>query len=207
MNLFKSLLLIGIVNITVSCNWRTCDITYLSEYIANKEHGLAVGLHENGFELEAKYIPSYLSAYQEYEAHLSDIPFDSLVVSYGSCRSFVFTIQTEGKTRNILGYKTSSLDEIKQRQYEVDFRFGQHLYLDVDGERFYPQLCSAQNTSIGGKSGIKVMLTFVAETKDSSLLKDKDLNLYFNDPFFETGLTRYPIKNNDIQHIPKLKIL
>jgi len=201
-----SLFIIVIVYNT-SCNETDVDLHRLRDYLSCEKHGLIVGLHENDFEFCLQYIPSELAAYQEYVTKLSTQPFDSLVNNYAHCQSFVFTVKAQRDFNNILSWGINSPDELKRRQYEVDYHMGDYFYLDVNGEKFYSQLCTAQNLNFGGQCEIKVMLTFVAESKSSSLVKGQDLKLYFNDPFFDTGLTCYTIKNEDIQRIPKLKIL
>ena len=179
----------------------------LRDYIACEKHGLVVDLHKNDFQIHLQYIPSELTAYRDCQAKLTMQSFDSLVSSYKHCQSFVFTVNAQWNFGNILYYGINSPDELERRQYEVDYHMGDYYYLNVNGEKFYSQLYTAQNLNIGGQSEIKVMLTFVAESKNSSLVKGRDLKLYFNDPFFDTGLTCYSIKNKDIQRIPKLKIL
>lgn len=202
----STLIIILICN--VSCNNLTFkDSKSLNEYANDKRNGLVIKKEKNGFLLEAKFLPSDICAFEEHEANLSSAMFDSLSVIYSSCRSFVFNISTKENMDNILAYKANSLENIKKRQHVVDFRMGNYFFLEIDGEKIYPQLSSAQNVSIGEQRGLKVRLTFVADTHDSPLLKEQDLRLYFDDPFFDTGSTCFTIKNKDILRVPKLKIL
>jgi len=97
------------------------------------------------------------------------------------------------------------MEELKERQHELDFHMTNYFYLEIGGKRFYPQLSSSGNTPCKSGSGLWIRLLFVAESKDSPLLVNKDLELFFNDPFFNTGITKFTFLNEFIQAIPKLK--
>nr|WP_321355565.1 hypothetical protein [uncultured Draconibacterium sp.] len=191
-----------------NCN-RKREFEKISDYqlfISKSKNGLVCSRQVNGFSFEAKYIPPELCALEQRQSGTKDLQIDSLITQNKYSKTFLFTVQNDGHNNlpNLLWFKIESKTELKNREKHIDCQFDQHFKLKIGDNIYSPQLYTVDRTFVDSRK-LVFRLKFIADSKSSLILDERDFALVFEDPYFETGISKFYFKKESIIVIPQLK--
>ena len=178
------------------------------KYLNDKKNGLVYEKSVNGFKLIMKYISPEFLAYKEIgtkEGQSSHSDKDSLIASYQKGVTVLFSIAEEQEEikHDITQYNVFSEEEFKRRFHELHFNINEHIWINHEAGKVKPGLSMLESTfELGGPR--KFYLVFDAQNEWGALNKLEKLDIVFNDVFFDTGISHFIFKQQDINNIPKL---
>jgi hypothetical protein len=186
----------------VSCTKSSLKETDYFKYINNPENGLVKSREINGFRLQMKYYSPDLQALQEIghaDSVLSDEKKDSLVAGYKNGLAFLFSILELNPQpgKDVVQYGVFSEREFKERFNRLHFNINEHFWISNGKETVPPGLSILESTF--ELSGPK---TFYLVFEDTG--KEEEIDVVFNDVFFDTGISHFIFKRRDIRNLPNL---
>lgn len=178
-------------------------------WVQDTENGLIKTKRLKGLQLEARYLPAPYLAYREFKSLNETVAFDSLLSAYTCGLAFQFTLSASLQDReygNLMYYETTSQEDLMARQRYLSFSGQEFIHLEYNGQTLLPALVQFE-----GYDALTNSLRFQASFespmqscggKDSTLAS---LTFVFDDPFWNSGTTRFLWEENVLEKIPQLK--
>jgi hypothetical protein len=188
----------------VSCGGNIDDEQDYYKWLNNEAHGLIKTRKINGFSITMKYLPADLLVYNQCE-QASKSKRDSLLARYKNGYTFLFTItdDIEDTKSDIIFYNVYSEEEFKIRFSNLHFNIGQYIWINYESEQYFPVLSIMENT-YNLKQSRSFYLVFSDKDKLDEILKMEKVDIVFNDIFFETGISHFIFKKNDLESVPSI---
>ena len=117
----------------------------------------------------------------------------------------LLTIEHETKGTDATNYQVNNLPEFRQRISELNFEIKNHLFIkNKNGEKKFPVLATFENLyEVGGKKSFYIVFTRDSKNKDVS----PTIDVVFQDPFFDTGISHFMFEQDKIDNLPELQFI
>lgn len=207
----RGILIYFLFPILVSChNPKQLSWSQYSAWL--NDHGEFI-IRESRYEdikFTVRYIPADVSAYRDFQSlnqYAGTLEFDSLVNLYECGLRFQLSIESDIETKNLLYFNSKDDGDYKLRVETLSFYPEEFISIVANENIQYPVLSQFEGYSeLTNK--IVVHLVF-----DPSWYQCKSFapmahsfSLVFNDPFWDTGISRFEFDAEQLEAIPNLTI-
>ncbi|TAJ11144.1 hypothetical protein DMA11_18015 [Marinilabiliaceae bacterium JC017] len=178
-------------------------------YIEDPSNGLKKIKSFEEVNFIVKNIPAQLRVLQEREQELVMSDLDSVMQEYAQSLVFQFSIIPGEKctVRDLRYYGIYTDDDYMQRQKVLNYYMSEYFILRCNDRFYTPKICHLeQDYGVSGK--LNFLLVFVPDDDSdvNTLSTAKEIKIEFNDPFFNTHLTKFIFSNKDLKAVPKIEI-
>ena len=175
----------------------------LAEYrsfLNDPANGLMKVSKVNGIKISAVYLPQDFLALQELGNKGSSSDFERARAEYQEGKTFMLIFESEEKGRDLVYHGLSKPEEYNQRQYDLNFVFGNAVSLKLnDKTELLPKLHYWENTyGLRDKKILQVVFS------DQQLQSSQDLVLQFADPIFESGISQFVFNQEHLNQLPRV---
>lgn len=170
----------------------------------DSENGMIQSKSINGLILTVKYLPANFLAFDEIR---KDKYFkgdkDSLLKQYQNGHNILLSIAPDPKVRGnqealYLGLK--SFQEFDDRVHALNFELEQFTKVLEDVKYESKPILSVLGNTFGLQNNRSVVMTFPVENQSF-----KEVVFEFDDPFFQTGKSKFKFLKEDIKELPIIK--
>lgn len=199
MKVNKFLVFITLSLVLFSCKNEITNVPEYLKYLANPKNGIVKEKEVGGLIYKVKYLPVEYLAYRS-----KDLENEQ---KYAKTLSFLFTI-TPDSTNNVdlnkLG--VSNYEEYSQRIHQFNFEMQNNISIKAGRKIINPQFVQFENNY-----GIKheksfIVICTVDKNLDNSFAKENELQFIFNDPIFNSGISKFKFFKEDLEDLPKLSL-
>lgn len=203
--LFSASMFLGCSRMTIESDHE------MLRWINNEENGFTQSKYANGLKLTVKYLPMEYLVLKELKSSktYSRKTVDSLIGRYKNSKAFVFTIspdEREESGSDVMYKNVQSLSEFKQRVWDMNFNINQFVKLKSDKSEFEPVLSTMENIYGLGKQR-SVYFVFSDNEKSKGLHEATDLDFVYTDEIYNTGISHFIFKKDDLDKLPKVNFL
>ncbi|SNZ01681.1 hypothetical protein [Flagellimonas pacifica] len=188
-----------------SCTRSIGSETAFLKWLDNPKNGLVKKASANGFSFSLKFLPSEYLAYTELKKGNDEKGWNELLHDFESSMSVLFSIEHDMHGIDATNYDIQNMAAYKERINELNFGLKQHLFIKgSEGKKIRPVLTTFENNyEIGGKKTFYV----VFPKTDEEQWKTESLDIVFDDPFLDTGISHFAFKKQHIDQIPTLEFI
>lgn len=208
--LYRNILVLSVLIFT-QCQRSIESEADFQKWLHTPENGFVQQKKVNNLVITTKYLPPSYLALSDLKAfeQPSQLMFDSLMLAYKNSLTFVMTIQPdkEKKANGDVMYRgVSDYLSYKERVAQMNFGMDEYVRLYIGGKTFKPVLTTFDNTYslVEHRS---LYLVFAEEKEGEGLFTGDILDLAFNDEVFNTGISHFKFRREDIQNTPKINFL
>jgi hypothetical protein len=199
----RTFVLLALLLLVLSCRQnRDTQVRDLYRWLNDVDNGLTKTKIIDDVQITVKYLPAQLQAYRELEGKESKFLFDSLVSGYSNQKTFIMSFKSIFDDKNIVYKDVSDKKDYDQRIMDLSFNMGRKLKITACGSDLGPTLFHYE-PSYGSNKTINVYVVFAGE-KVMSCMEPLDIEYYDN--VFNTGISHFTFKQEDIDRIPEIKI-
>jgi len=192
----------------ISCQEKVDSVTAFRQWLHQSDNGFTVEKQSNNLILTASYLPNTYLAYRDLQAEAYQnqniVTFDSLKQLYEHSITFTLTLRPD-KTKKASGdvmYRgVNNYMEYKQRATDLNFGMEAYFSLKAGAQTLKPVLSTFENT-YSMVEHRTIYLVFTEEQAKSSILDTEELELVFNDEIFQTGISHFKFKKENLQQLP-----
>lgn len=205
LKVFKCYFAVLSVLILTGCTNSLKTESALLEWLNEPENGYVKRHHANGFSMTLKYLPAEYLAYKESKEDPSLLEWNDLLGEFKDSRTFLLSIEHELAGVDVTNYGVRDMPAYKKRISQLNFNIKDYLFLkDGSGQKSKPALTTFENLyEIGGKKVFYIV--FSKEQNDYT--PPEHLDIVFEDPFLETGISHFVFKTDDIDNLPPLQFI
>ena len=201
----RSFLIIASMVLILGCNSSFKSERAFLKWINNPESGFVKKTSANGFSLQMKYMPPEYLAIIEMSKEEAEMEINILTKQFEDSRTFLLTVEHDISGIDVTNYGVNNMPEFKERMNELNFQIKDYLFLRTEeGKKIRPVLTTFENLyEIGGKKSFYVVFPKEQEIK----MATENLDIVFEDPFFDTGINHFMFKTEKIDNLPPLQFL
>jgi hypothetical protein len=189
-----------------SCTTSIRTETAFLKWLDNPKNGLVKKASANGFSFSLKYLPSEYLAYTEMTKGNDGKNREEFLNDFEGSISMLFSIEHDIQGIDATNYDVQNMVGYKQRINELNFGLKEHLFIKgTDGKKIRPVLTTFENSyEIGGKKTFYVVFPKIPSIQQ----KTESVDIVFDDPFLDTGISHFVFKKQNIeQQIPTLEFI
>ena len=201
-------LLVGIVLLSCSESIKTKKQFY--SWLNDPDNGLVKKVTVGPLDFQVKYIPAEYLAFDEWEQEeTKELSLQELIEEYNNSLTFLFTITPNGTGGDvdIMRAGVNNYKEYSERVHEMNFNLKEYVSLKVDEVVYKPVLTRLENIyGVGNYRNFHVV--FAPSVEDSVTIRQgARYDFTFSDQFFETGISHFVFKRENIVELPKLEFI
>ncbi|MBO9703619.1 MAG: hypothetical protein J7604_25670 [Sporocytophaga sp.] len=193
----------------ISCSKsKISNFTEYMKWINNPEHGLVKEKYVSGLKISVKYLPPDFLAHKELKRMESRVETtkDSLVNLYSKSKTFLITIapdEREGEKKgDLMLTGISNYREYKERVFDLNFNLEEYVEL-IAGKEVYEPVLSGMINGYDLTNKKEFYLVFSEKQGQQGLDQSKEMDLVFDDEFFNSGRTHFLFKQEHLASIPQ----
>ncbi|UII80108.1 hypothetical protein [Flagellimonas sp. CMM7] len=187
------------------CNTSVTSEAAFLQWLDNPSNGLIKKASANGFSLSLKYLPSEYLAYIEMKKGNDGRSQQDFLDDFKDSMSLLFSIEHNAHGIDATNYDVQNMVGYKQRINDLNFELKRHLFVKgQDGEKISPVLTTFENNyEVGGKKTFYIVFTNTNVDEE----ENKSIDIVFEDPFLDTGISHFVFKKKNIEEIPTLEFI
>ncbi|WP_028980228.1 hypothetical protein [Sporocytophaga myxococcoides] len=193
----------------ISCSKsKISNFTEYMKWINNPEHGLVKEKYVSGLKISVKYLPPDFLAHKEMKRMESreENTKDSLVNLYSKSKTFLITIapdEREGEKKgDLMLTGVSNYREYKERVFDLNFNLEEYVEL-IAGKEVYEPVLSGMINGYDLTNKKEFYLVFSEKQGQQGLDQSEEMDLVFDDEFFNSGRTHFLFKQEHLASIPQ----
>ncbi|HBU77415.1 MAG TPA: hypothetical protein DEF18_04875 [Muricauda sp.] len=177
--------------------------TAFLKWLDDPDNGCVKAISANGFTMSLKYLPPEYLAYME--SIKGDEDIDALQHQFDSSMTLLFTVVHNKEEVSVSNYNVPDMVAYRERANVLNFELRNHLYIKgAGGERIPPVLATYENTyEVGGKKSFYV----VFPRTQVEGLGENVVDVVFDDPFMDTGISHFMFNRKALEQIPTLQFI
>lgn len=196
----QSAIVLFLMFMSLSCDSESPDTP--EEYLAlitDPGSGLSKERVVGNVKMHLQYMPPEFFALKETGKNRG--VFDSILDIRKHGINFVLQLDTKEGNQDIMGHNLHGFEDYQNRVMVLNFDIKNYISLSTQDTVIHPVLAALENT-YGLSTGRKLIVAFAGDV--NHLLSDsKQFDIVFDDPVFETGISRFNYKTQDILQAPK----
>lgn len=177
-------------------------------WIGTEESGLFKMRKINNVEIRARYIPAAYLAYQEIESQ-PGASYDSILKAYQCGLTFQIDLQADTQDKrygNLMFYGVPDQPSLSERTRFLSFDIDNFITLTCNGELYAPVLSNFDGYNpLANKISFRVVFDIPQHTCGTFDDHFKELQVTFDDPYWELGTSNFEFTKKTLTDIPKLK--
>jgi hypothetical protein len=201
----KQVLFFLVILAAVSCNKPALDSRGYMNYLADEKNGLVKENNVSGIKIKVKYLPEDYLVYTAVKNSDSVAKEKEKVrASYANSLTFMLTLGPDDKHEfSITKLGVSNYQEFAERIQTMSFEMKDYIRLTIKDKEYEPDM--VQMESINSLEPHKsFVVVFRALDEQGKKIVTDDLLFSFDDELFNTGVSKFKFKINDIASVPAL---
>jgi hypothetical protein len=192
----------------VSCKkTEISDIKEYLNYLADPENGLVKEKTVAGVKIKVKYLPEDYLVYNMVKemSNVKQIYKDSIAKSYQNSVTFMVNIgPAENEEFDITRVDVSNYEEFAKRIEDMAFNAQDWISVEVNKKEYHPDIVRLENINALEKSRNFIVVFNSAKNSENDFRK-QDMSLSYDDELFNTGVSKFLFKAEDIKNLPIFK--
>ncbi len=180
-----------------------------AKWIADPDNGLVKIKTIRNVEIMVQFLPAELLAYREFTSSDS-VSFDLVLNSYKCGLAFQIEVHADkldAVYNNLMGYGVETDSDYQTRARRLSFDINEFIYAEYKNGTYVPVLSQFEGFDpISNKMVFQTVFLIEDYGCGVPLADFQDIILIFDDPYWNLGTNRFLFDNEELSHIPKIKL-
>jgi len=183
------------------------DIKEYLNYLADPENGLVKEKTVAGVKIKVKYLPEDYLVYNIVKemSNVEQTYKDSIAKSFQNSVTFMLNIgPAENEEFDITRVDVSNYEEFAKRIENMAFNAQDWITVCVNKKEYHPDIVRLENINALEKSR-NFIVVFNSTKNTENDFRKQDMILSYDDELFDTGVSKFLFKAEDIIDLPAFK--
>ncbi|MFM7023771.1 MAG: hypothetical protein ACKOXB_12435 [Flavobacteriales bacterium] len=205
----RGLIYIALIFFLGGCTKYLSSDKDILQWVTDPSNGLVQNKQNGPMVIDMKYMPKEYFAYNELSKGNTQSDFDSILKTYGRSVNFILTLSLKnekGEDVDLLFGSSADVEEYKTKIHDLNFSLAEFISMKYKGGELRPALVRMED-AYGLSASRKFFIAFTPadSLQQKALDESEELKVTFDDPAFNSGISNFVFKTEDIKNIPPFK--